>query len=58
MAKEIDLNRRRFLDEQGNGTVMEPRMYQLIRQPAPISDRQFVIEFLDAGVEAYSFTFG
>lgn len=46
------------MDEQGKGTVTEPRMYQLIRQAAPISDRHFEIEFFDAGVEAYSFTFG
>jgi hypothetical protein len=46
------------VDEQGNGTITEPRMYQLIRQPGPILDRQFEIEFLDSGVEAYSFTFG
>jgi len=46
------------VDEGGNGTVAEQRMYQLIRQPAPIVDRQFEIEFLDAGVEAFSFTFG
>jgi hypothetical protein len=46
------------VDEQGNGTVTEPRMYQLIRQPRPISDGQFEIQFLDAGVEAFSFTFG
>jgi len=45
-------------DEQGNGVVAEQRMYQLIRQPKPIADRQFEIEFLDAGVEAFSFTFG
>jgi hypothetical protein len=45
-------------DEQGNGTVTEQRMYQLIRQPKPIADRQFEIEFLDAGVEAFCFTFG
>ena len=45
-------------DEQGNGTVTEQRMYQLVRQPKPIVDRQFEIEFLDAGVEAFSFTFG
>jgi hypothetical protein len=31
---------------------------QLIRQPTPIVDRQFEIEFLDGGVEAYAFTFG
>jgi len=46
------------VDEQGNGTVTEPRMYQLIRQGKPIVDRQFEIEFLDSGVEAFSFTFG
>jgi thiol-disulfide isomerase/thioredoxin len=45
------------VDEQGNGTVTEQRLYQLIRQPKPIVDRQFEIEFLDAGVEAFSFTF-
>lgn len=46
------------IDEQGNGTLSEPRMYQLIRQPQPIIDRDFQIEFLDAPVEAFSFTFG
>ena len=46
------------IDEAGNGTVVEPRMYQLIRQPQPIADREFEIEFLDAGVEAFAFTFG
>lgn len=46
------------VDEQGNGTVIEQRMYQLIRQPAPIVDRQFEIEFVGSGVEAFSFTFG
>jgi thiol-disulfide isomerase/thioredoxin len=46
------------VDEQGNGTVTDQRLYQLIRQPLPIADRQFEIEFLDAGVEAFAFTFG
>ena len=46
------------VDEQGNGIVIEPRMYQLIRQAPPIIDRQFEIEFLDSGGEAFSFTFG
>jgi hypothetical protein len=46
------------IDAQGNGTVSEQRLYQLIRQPYPIVNRQFQIEFLDPGVEAYSFTFG
>jgi hypothetical protein len=46
------------VDEQGNGTVSEQRLYQLVRQPKPITDRLFEIEFLDSGVEAYCFTFG
>jgi thiol-disulfide isomerase/thioredoxin len=46
------------VDDQGNGTITEQRLYQLIRQPKPIADRQFEIEFLDAGVEAFAFTFG
>jgi thiol-disulfide isomerase/thioredoxin len=46
------------VDEQGNGTVTEQRMYQLIRQPKPIADRHFEIEFLGSGVEAFAFTFG
>jgi Thioredoxin like C-terminal domain/AhpC/TSA family len=45
-------------DEQGHGTVVESRLYQLVRQPGPIADRRFEIEFLDPGVEAYVFTFG
>jgi Thioredoxin like C-terminal domain len=46
------------VDDGGNGTVSEPRLHQLIRQAAPIVDRQFEIEFLDAGVERFAFTFG
>jgi thiol-disulfide isomerase/thioredoxin len=46
------------VDEQGNGTVTEQRLYQLIRQPQPITDRQFEIEFLAPGVETFVFTFG
>ena len=46
------------VDQQGNGTVTEQRLYQLIRQPKPIGERQFEIEFLDEGVEAFAFTFG
>jgi len=45
-------------DESGNGMVGEQRLYQLIRQPGPIAARTFQIEFLDAGVEAFAFTFG
>jgi thiol-disulfide isomerase/thioredoxin len=46
------------VDEQGNGTVTEPRLHQLIRQPGSIDDRQFEIEFFNAGVEVFAFTFG
>src|SRR4029077_16057779 len=46
------------VDEQGYGTVTEQRLYQLIRQLKPIADRQFQIEFLGPGVEAFAFTFG
>jgi hypothetical protein len=42
----------------GAGEVREPRMYQLIRQNGSITDATFEIEFLDPGVEAFSFTFG
>jgi thiol-disulfide isomerase/thioredoxin len=46
------------VDDAGNGTAVEQRLYQLIRQPGPILDRRFEIEFLDAGVETFAFTFG
>jgi len=46
------------MDGQGQGTVTEQRLYQLIRQPERITDRTFEITLLDPGVEAYSFTFG
>jgi thiol-disulfide isomerase/thioredoxin len=46
------------VDDQGSGTAKEPRLYQLIRQPKPIEDRLFEIEFLDPEVEAFCFTFG
>jgi thiol-disulfide isomerase/thioredoxin len=42
----------------GSGEVREPRLYQLIRQQQRVQDRTFEIEFLDPGVEVFSFTFG
>jgi len=45
-------------DASGNGTVVEHRLYQLIRQKSTIDDRTFEIEFLDPGVRAFAFTFG
>jgi thiol-disulfide isomerase/thioredoxin len=46
------------VDDQGNGTLTEPRLYQLVRQPGPIGERTFEVSFLDPGVAAYAFTFG
>jgi thiol-disulfide isomerase/thioredoxin len=45
-------------DERGEGTVTEPRLYQLIRQSGDITDRTFEITFVDRGIQAYVFTFG
>jgi hypothetical protein len=46
------------VDEEGRGTLVQPRLYQLVREPGSIRDRTFEIRFLDMGVEAYVFTFG
>jgi thiol-disulfide isomerase/thioredoxin len=45
-------------DASGAAIVDAQRTYQLIRQPGPIDERRFEIEFLDSGAEAYCFTFG
>jgi hypothetical protein len=45
-------------DAQGFGTIDGQRLYQLVRQQANEKDRLFEIEFLDAGAQAYVFTFG
>jgi thiol-disulfide isomerase/thioredoxin len=42
----------------GTGEILEPRLYQLIRQKRQIEDRTFEIEFLDPGAHALAFTFG
>jgi hypothetical protein len=46
------------VDPDGRGVVRDQNTLQLVRQPAPITDRRFEIEFLEAGVEVYCFTFG
>jgi thiol-disulfide isomerase/thioredoxin len=46
------------VDDQGNGTASEQRLYQLVRQRGPVTDRTFEITFPGPGVEAYAFTFG
>jgi len=46
------------VDSDGGGTLVQQRMYQLIRQTKPIVDRRFEIEFLAPGAEGFCFTFG
>lgn len=46
------------VDAQGNGSINGQRLYQLIRQTSPVTDRLFEIEFLDPGAQAFAFTFG
>jgi thiol-disulfide isomerase/thioredoxin len=46
------------VDADGRGLIDLSRMYQLIRQPGPIRDREFEIEFIDPGAEVFVFTFG
>jgi cytochrome c biogenesis protein CcdA/thiol-disulfide isomerase/thioredoxin len=45
-------------DAAGNGVITGQRLYQLVRQKGAVHDRTFEIQFLDAGVQAYAFTFG
>jgi hypothetical protein len=45
-------------DSSGAGKIDGQRLYQLIRQTGNVGEHQFTIEFLDSGVQAYSFTFG
>jgi hypothetical protein len=46
------------ITDDGTGMLSQQRMYQLVRQPGPIADRVFSIEFLDPAAEAFAFTFG
>jgi thiol-disulfide isomerase/thioredoxin len=46
------------VDDDGAGTVTEPRLHQLVRQRGPVTDRTFEITFHDPGVRAFAFTFG
>jgi cytochrome c biogenesis protein CcdA/thiol-disulfide isomerase/thioredoxin len=45
-------------DSSGAGIIDGQRLYQLIRQAGDVGEHVFSIEFLDPGVQAYSFTFG
>jgi thiol-disulfide isomerase/thioredoxin len=46
------------VDDHGTGSLVDQRLYQLIRQTGHIGESLVEIEFLDAGAEAYCFTFG
>jgi SAM-dependent methyltransferase len=46
------------VDDDGNGVLREGRLYQLVRQPDTVRERTLEITFLEAGAEAYAFTFG
>ena len=46
------------VDEDGNGTLAEQRLHQLVRERGSIADRTFEIVFLGPGAEGYCFTFG
>ena len=46
------------VDAQGYGTIDTHRLYQLVRRTTSDTDCLFEIEFLDAGAQAYAFTFG
>jgi len=45
-------------DADGNGVVTANRLYQLVRQHGAVLDHTFTIQFLDPGVQAFSFASG
>jgi thiol-disulfide isomerase/thioredoxin len=46
------------VDPDGRGALTGPRLYHLVRQAGPVTDRTVDITFAGAGVRAYAFTFG
>jgi len=46
------------VDAEGNGVLREGRLYQLLRERGKVRERTLEITFLEAGAEAYAFTFG
>jgi hypothetical protein len=46
------------VDDAGYGVIADQRLYQLIRQPLPVADRLFEVEFSTPDVQALAFTFG
>ncbi len=46
------------VDEEGQGVLRDGRLHQLVRQDGAVRERTVEITFLEAGAEAYVFTFG
>lgn len=46
------------IDEDGNGLLLDDRLYQLAREHDAVCERTLEIAFLEPGAEAYVFTFG
>ena len=46
------------VDENGNGVLVDGRLYQLVREHDAVRERTLEIKFLQPGAEAYVFTFG
>jgi len=46
------------VDEEGAGVLRDGRLYQLVRERDAVRERTIEISFLEAGAEAYVFTFG
>ena len=46
------------VDEDGNGVLVDGRMYQLVREHGTVREQTLEITFQEPGAEAYAFTFG
>jgi thiol-disulfide isomerase/thioredoxin len=46
------------VDARGDGSLVEPRLYQLVRRPGVVEDRTVEVRFGAPGAEAYVVTFG
>jgi thiol-disulfide isomerase/thioredoxin len=46
------------VDEDGNGSLKDGRLYQLTREHEAVRERTLEITFLEGGAEAHAFTFG
>ena len=46
------------VDADGDGALVDQRLYQLIRQTGGVGEHVFEIEFLDPGAQVFAFTFG